>query len=45
MVYVAQIHVDLSSRGFEFSPESNRRPQEEQSRALTNWASFTSSRM
>ena len=31
--------------GFGVLPESNRRPRDWQSRALTNWASFTSSRM
>jgi len=45
-VYVAQIHVDLSSRFCEFLPESSRRPRDDwQSCALTNWASFTSSRI
>ena len=44
-VYVPQIHVDLSSRFLDFLPESNRRPRDWQSRALTNWASFTSSRI
>ena len=29
-------HVDLSSRCSEFLPESNRRPRDRQSRALTN---------
>ena len=29
----------------EFLPESNRRPRNKQSRALTNWASVTSSRI
>ena len=36
-VYIAQIHVDLNSRFFEFLPELNRRPRYYQSRALTNW--------
>ena len=43
-VYVVQIHTELGSRFLEFLPESNRRPRDYQSRALTNWASFTSSR-
>ena len=42
-VYVAQIDVDLSSLVFGFLLESNRQPRDWQSRALTNWASFTSS--
>ena len=41
-IYVPQIHVDLSSRFLEFLPESNRRPRDWQSRALTNWASVYS---
>ena len=44
-VYVAQIHIDLSSWVFGELPESNRRPQDWQSRALTNWANFTLSRI
>ena len=44
-VYVAQIHVDLSSLVLEFLPKSNRRPRDWQSRALTNWPSFAFSRM
>ena len=44
-VCVPQIHVDLSSQFFEFLPESNRRPRDWQSRAPTNWASLTSSRV
>ena len=40
-VYVPQIHVDLSSRFVEFLQESNRRPGDWQSHALTNWTSFT----
>jgi len=39
---MAQIHVDLTSRFLEFLPESNRRPQNLQSRALTRWDSFVS---
>ena len=44
-VYVPHIHVDLSAQSCEFLPESNQRPRDWQSRALTNWASFTSSRI
>ena len=35
----------MSFRFYEFLPESNWRPRAWQSRALTNWNSFTSSRM
>ena len=42
-VDVAQIRVDLNSRFFGFLLESKRRPLDWQARALTNWASFTSS--
>ena len=35
--------MDLSSRFFGVLPEWNRRPRNWQSRALTNWTSFTSS--
>jgi len=35
-VYVAQIHVKLSSQIFEFWPETTRRHQDKESCALTN---------
>ena len=38
-------NVDLSSRFLEFLPESNQRPRDRQSCALTNQASFTLSQM
>jgi len=44
-VYAAQIHVDLSSRVFVFLLEWNRRPQDWLSCALTNWDSFTFTRV
>ena len=39
-VYVPQIHVDLSSQFFEFLPESNRQPRDEQSLNLTNYVTL-----
>ena len=44
-VYIALIHVDLCFRFLEFLLETNPQSRGWQSRALTTWASFTSSRI